>query len=125
MKGWLLRFLYYALPTLALAVIVLAMNAGPLLKRPLGPQEDLPAQLKQVADLALSGRWEEARQGQDRLAQTWVKVKGRLRFSSTTDEIEVFDLLMAELQAAVEGRDQVLLRSAHLRMESLWQDLGS
>ncbi|HYF92027.1 MAG TPA: hypothetical protein VD969_07250 [Symbiobacteriaceae bacterium] len=125
MKGWLLKFLYYALPTLAMAVIVLSMNTGPVLKRPLGSHDDLPAQLEQVAALALSGRWEEAGRAEMRLAQTWARVKGRVSFTSTTDEIEIFDLLLAELQAAVDGRDHLLVRSAHLRLKSLWEDLGS
>lgn len=124
-KAWLFRMLYYGLPTLFLVGCVLALNSGPMLKRPLGSEDDVQAQLQQVAELALSGRWEEAGKAGEGLAQSWERVKRRVRFTSTTDEVEIFDLLLAELQAGVDGQDQSLVRSAHRRLMALWEDLGS
>lgn len=125
MKVWLLRTLYFGIPAVVLLVSIVAMNAGPILKRPVGGERSVPAHMARISELALTDRWAEAGEAGRELERTWEDVKGRVRFTSTIDDMEIFDLELAALIGAIEARDQSQLRIAHRRLQALWNDLGS
>lgn len=125
MKAWYLRTIYFGLPILVLALSVLSMNSGTILKRPMGDDDQVEARIQSVMDLAAAGRWQEANSAIDQALRSWQKVKGRIHFTSATDEIELFDLELAGLRGAVEGSDANQVRMAVRRLMALWEDLGS
>ena len=61
MRSRLLRLIYYGLPALVVAVSVLALNSGILLKRPSGEHDDVAGHLRLLLHHADTQRWEEAR----------------------------------------------------------------
>ena len=124
-RAWYFRTIYFGLPILILAVSVLGMNSGTILKRPMGNDDRVEASIQSVMDLAAAGRWSEASTAMEQAHSSWRKVKGRIHFTSATDEIELFDLELAGLQGAVEGGDTNQVRIAVRRLMALWEDLGS
>lgn len=125
MRGRLLRILYYGLPALIVAVSVLALNSGTFLKRPLGSHDDVAAHLRQLLDHTEGERWEDAGGAVYGLSEAWRRVRGRVRLTSTLEEVETFDLELAGLRGALETGDAALARISAHRLLALWEDLGS
>ncbi|MGE5675624.1 MAG: DUF4363 family protein [Mycobacterium leprae] len=125
MRKWLYRLLYFGVPVVVLALTVVIMNTGPVLKRPMGQNDDVEAKLSAVAELAVTGQWQDATATMEELNAAWHKVRERVRFHSEDREIEALDLEMAQLQGAVEGHSQADVRIATRRLQALWDDLAS
>jgi hypothetical protein len=125
MKAWLLKALYFGLPALLLAATVLVLNTGTIMKRPMSQDDNVPDNLQALLSLAVNQEWDEARSTVEHIHRAWNKVRGRVHITSTTDEIELFDLELAGLQGAVEGSDATQVRMAVRRLTALWDDLGS
>lgn len=125
MKGRLFQLLYYGLPALVIAVSVLALNSGPLLKRPIGNHGDVPAQLEALLPLAEAERWADAKAAAERVGADWERLRRRIHLTSARDEVETFDLELAALRGAIEAGDAALTRVAVRRLLALWADLGA
>lgn len=125
MKGRLLKAIYYGLPALIVAASVLTLNSGSLLKRPFGAHDDVPGHLQQLLSHTDGQRWEEAAEVERRVSEAWQRIRGRVRLTSTLDEVETFDLELAELRGALETGDAGQTRIAVYRLLALWEDLGS
>lgn len=124
MKGGLLRVLYYGIPTVILALTLLALNSGPLLLRPTGDGDDVKARLEAVSSLAQSERWQEAEEAVQELERAWERVRARTSFMLDVTEVEMFDLELAGLRGAVDARDLAEVRIAHRRLTALWNDFA-
>lgn len=124
MKATMLKLLYFSIPVLLLAASVFALNAGPLLKRPLSDQDDVPAKLKAVSSLAAAGRWEQAGTAATELQTAWHSVKRRVQLVASRNELQFISLSVADMQGAIAGHDPVQFRLAEQRLRSLWDALG-
>ncbi|BAD42252.1 DUF4363 family protein [Symbiobacterium thermophilum] len=125
MRSRLLRLIYYGLPALVVAVSVLALNSGILLKRPSGEHDDVAGHLRLLLHHADTQRWEEARDAARKAGEAWLRMRGRIHLTSARDEVETFDLELAGLRGALETGDPVQARIAVHRLLALWEDLGS
>lgn len=125
MQSRFLRWVYFGLPVLILALTVLSMNSGTILKRPFDSGDQVEARIQLVLDLAAADRWDEAGTAMEQVHQAWQRVKRRIHFTAATEELELFDLELAGLRGAVEGSDTNQVRIAVRRLMALWADLGS
>lgn len=124
MKPFGMKLLYYGLPTLVLIASVLTFNAGDVLKRPWGKADDVRRELSRSSALALDGRWDEANNAWLHLHTAWESVRKRIILTSDIDEMLTFDQLVAELQGAIEAKDDTQVRIAARKMEAIWAELG-
>lgn len=124
MKAWMMKALFYGLPMLVLVVSVLVFNAGGVLKKPLGKGDNVSLQLSHASALALDGKWDEAREAWLQLHTAWESVRKRIILTSDIDEMLTFDQLVAELQGAIESKDDTQVRIAARKMEAIWGELG-
>lgn len=122
MKAWLYRIIYFAIPLTAMALIVWSLNAGPMLMRPMGEDDDVEARLEEVGELALSGRWEEAAKAAEALQAAWNRVQPRIQYAYTREELDTFGDEVAALMGAVDGRSDTQVRISLRRLGALWND---
>lgn len=125
MRAWWLRILYFGIPAVALLAGVLAFNSNSFLLRPMGTADDVEARLEEVSTLALAGQWEGATAATEGLNRAWDQVKQRVLFSLAMQEVETFDIELAELWGAVDGRDKTAVRITTRRLRALWEDFKS
>jgi hypothetical protein len=124
MKATKLKLLYFSIPVLLLAASVFALNAGPLLKRPLGAGDDVPAKLSAISTLAAAGHWEQAASAAAELQAAWSSVRRRVQLVASRNELQYISLSLADMQGAVAVRDPVQFRLAEQRLRALWEALG-
>jgi ppGpp synthetase/RelA/SpoT-type nucleotidyltranferase len=124
MRGFALKIIYFSIPTLILAISILTLNSGQILKRPMTGTDDVRTQIQTVASHAVGDRWGEAERSVSDLYRAWEQVKRRVAITTPADLMADLDLEMAELRAAVEAQDAAQVRTQHRRLEVLWEDLG-
>jgi hypothetical protein len=120
----MVRLFYFGLPALLLVTVLTALNAGPILKRPMGAGEDVGGRLQAVANLAAAGEWSGAERAVTELDTAWKSVHRRVHFVSGEGEMREIQLALADLKGAVEGHDPLAVRQAYRRLNSLWDHLA-
>ena len=113
MRGRLLRLLYYGLPALDRR----RLGAGP----ELGDLPEAAVGEATTTSRHTSGSFSTTRKGSagrtpadaaHGLSEAWRRVRGRVRLTSTLEEVETFDLELAGLRGALETGDAGLARIA-------------
>lgn len=120
---WTIAF--FSVPVVAIALSVLALNSGPLLKRPASSAEDIPARIEEISTMAVAARWGEAEALAGQVDEVWDRVRGRLAFSSDSEDLSRFSLSLAELRGALAARDEQQVRIIHRRLIALWKEIGT
>ncbi|WP_374711496.1 DUF4363 family protein [Symbiobacterium terraclitae] len=124
MNARMRQLIYIGLPVVIVTVTVLLFNMGGILKRSFGADDDVAGRLNQLLSLTQQRDWDRAHTTIDDVSQAWQRVRGRIHITSTTDEIELFDLELAGLRGAVDTRDEVQANIAVRRLIALWEDIG-
>lgn len=124
MKATFLRLLYFGIPALVIALSIAALNAGPILKRPAGTQDNVVAALDQLSDHVTAGRWTEAAAAGAALDGAWQRVRQRVHLVAGESELRFFELSLAELQGAVAARAPAQFQVARRKVLTMWHNLA-
>lgn len=118
------KFLVISLPIVTIALFVLVMLSGNILKKPLGNDDNIPNSIDILIENVNQENWEAANQNLENFNRVWVKVVKRVQFSSERNEINNFSTSLARLQGALQAKDKSsALQELHEAYEH-WEDLG-
>lgn len=118
-KLWL-----YAIIILMLLLFGATMAAGPLLKLPLGGQDDLLGQVRTLEQLVSQGDWSAAETKAAEAATSWKRIVKRIQFSTERAKISEIGGILARLQGSVKARDpQGAMQEIYYFYEE-WNDFG-
>lgn len=118
------KFLVISIPIFTIALFVLIMLSGSILKNPLGKDDDIPGAIQIIIQDIQSENWESANANTEILSNTWEKIVKRVQFSSERDEINSFDLSMAQLRGAIMAQDKSSSFIALNEAYEQWDGLG-
>ncbi len=106
-----------------MALFLVVMTSGSILKRPLGSGDDVLGRMKEVGAAVDKSRWEEATRASQGLDSAWKKVSARIQISSEKDELLKFGESVQKLKAYLKAKERgdALAELAVLR--SLWGEL--
>ncbi|NLY90506.1 MAG: DUF4363 family protein [Firmicutes bacterium] len=111
------------IPALALALFVVLMNSGTVLKT-YGLADPVPPYFERIAMLISQDQWPVAGENAKRLEVAWRKVVRRLQFSEERDEINNFRHSLARLQGYIAAEDRGGALAELKELEETWEDLG-
>lgn len=117
------RLLIGTVVFLTLALFVVIMTSGSILKRPFGADDDVEGRLKDVNVAVDKTSWEEAVKATERLDSAWKKVSARIQVGSEKDEILRFGESVQKLKAALKARDRGNALSELAVLRAVWGEL--
>lgn len=118
------KFLVISLPIVTIALFILVMLSGNILKKPLGNEDNIPNFIEQLIENVNQENWEAANQNLENLSRVWEKVVKRVQYSSERNEINNFSTSLARLRGALQAEDKSSgLQELHEAYEH-WKDLG-
>lgn len=118
------KFLVKAIPIATIALFILVMLSGSILKRPLGKDDDIPGTIQLIMQDVESEKWEEAYKRTGELSEIWHKIVRRIQFSSERDEINGFSMDLACLKGAILAKDKPGAFMELSEAYEHWEELG-
>lgn len=118
------KFLVIAIPIATLALFVLIMLSGTILKQPLGKDDNIPESIQLIIkDIELEN-WDAANKKVEDLSNTWEKIVNRVQFSSERNQIDSFDINIARLRGAIIAKDKSSSYAELNEAYEHWENLG-
>lgn len=118
------KFLIYAIPVTLLAVFILIMQSGKILKKPISGNDNIPESINDMIEAVSNDSWEDADKKLESLTKAWDKVLTRVQFSSERDEINKISTCIARLKGAVRSKDKTNALMELNETYIHWEDLG-
>lgn len=118
------KFLIKAIPITALALFILIMQSGYLLKKSFGGNDDICGTINDMINVVNNESWDEASVKLQYLENAWDKVVGRIQFSSERDEINDFKKCIARLKGAVKAKDKLNALMELYEAYNCWDNIG-
>lgn len=118
------KFLVISIPIVTLALFVLIMLSGTILKQPLGTDDNIPESIQLIIkDIELEN-WDGANKKAEDLSNVWKKIVNRVQFSSERNQIDSFDISIARLRGAIIAKDKSSSYAELNEAYKHWENLG-
>jgi hypothetical protein len=117
-----LKWCLYVIPLVAITFL---LNAGPVLKRPMGTDDDVAGSLERVEQAALQEDWEQASSAWDQLRQAFVKVERRAEVVVEWNELQDFDMELARLRGAIQAEERSDVLALISVLKALFDEFGN
>lgn len=117
----LLRWATYGIPLLFFALL---MNAGPVLKRPLGQEDRLMAQLETTEQAVLAGDWAAAATAWEQVDRASALVVRRIQLMAERDEVQAFYQELARLRGSIQAQEAGAALGQISVLKGLYDELG-
>lgn len=122
--GKLIHFLLAkVIPALTLALFVVLMNSGKLLKTYALP-DPVPGYFDRLERLITQEQWPAAAENAKKMEAAWRRVVRRLQFSEERDEINNFRHSLARMKGYIAAADKGGALAELKELEETWADLG-
>lgn len=118
------KFLVITIPIVTLAIFILIMLSGGILKKPISNDDSVPDSIHQIIYEVESENWKDAEIKTDQLSALWKKIVRRVQFSSERDEINAFSSNIARLRGTIHARDKSGSFAELYEAYEHWDQLG-
>ncbi|WP_040210443.1 DUF4363 family protein [Clostridium polynesiense] len=118
------KFLVVSIPIATIAVFMIIMLSGSILKRPLGNDDNFQGSVDAVMQDVLEEDWERADKDAEKLNEVWKKILRRVQFSAERDEINALSASLARLEGAILAEDKASAVIELCASLEHWEGLG-
>jgi hypothetical protein len=102
----MIKFIYYLVPIVMLAIFVLSMNMGHYLKEPRGDFDNVPKYFEVVETDLTEGNWDMAKDDLEKLENAWEAVIPRIQFDAERDEINRLSISLTRMKGAIKAQEK-------------------
>ncbi|KGX88731.1 DUF4363 family protein [Pontibacillus marinus] len=118
------KFLLYLIPILTLAIFIVIMNSGSILKKSYGHDDRLVETVKKIEKEVANEEWENAEEHIKYIEEAWKKVTRRIQFSVEKEFILEISGVFAQIKGGIKGKDdQAVMENIYFFYE-LWDNLA-
>jgi hypothetical protein len=100
------KFFVIFTPIALIAVSMIIMLSGTLLKQPTGDWDNVLKHMDATTKAIMSDDWTLAEQSESKLETAWKAVTKRIQYSGERDEIHNFTVSVARLKASITAKDK-------------------
>jgi hypothetical protein len=116
------KFIINAIPITALALFILIMLSGHILKKTVGIS--IPQSIDDIIEAVNNDSWDKAGNILDDFEKAWDKVLIWIQFSSERDEINKINSCIARLKGAIAAKDKSNALMELHEAYNHWTNLG-
>lgn len=118
------KFIAYLIPALVLTLFAAVLLSPQFLKEPLGPNDDVAAQITTLENDISREDWTHAQADLKTLDNTWQRIVPRIQFGLDRENIDKIDTGIAQLRGAIAARDKGEALVSLNAVKKFWQDIG-
>lgn len=118
------KFLVISIPIVSLAIFVLIMLSGNILKKSFSKNNNIPQSIQLITQDIEAENWESANEKANNLSDTWKTIVKRVQFSSERNEINSFNTSVARLRGAIMAKDKSSSLMELNEAYEHWEGLG-
>jgi hypothetical protein len=119
------RVVLYIIPVLTLAAVVLFLNGGQYLKKPVEDTNDFPRCLQLLKEDINNEDWEAAGSDLDKLQASWNRVLTRIQYGVNRNEVHQINIRISRIRGAIQARDKTAALIEINELENHWNALGT
>ncbi|MBM7646049.1 hypothetical protein JOD45_002274 [Scopulibacillus daqui] len=117
------KFLYYCIPMVMIIGFVLIMASSPLLKQPMGKNDNVEKYIKIVNRNIIDEKWTDAAKNQKQLKSAWEKVVRRIQFGAERDEMNDINKNIARLKGYIKANDKADALAELSELKNHWYNI--
>ncbi|HYF91625.1 MAG TPA: hypothetical protein VD969_05235 [Symbiobacteriaceae bacterium] len=118
------KIIKWAVYVVPITVFVLLLNAGQLLKRPMGTGDDVRGSLSRLEESVLTEDWQGADAAWERTHRAVGIVMRRVQVDAERDELQDFSEELARLRGAVQAGERAAALEHISVLKALYDEWG-
>lgn len=118
------KFLTIFIPIFFLAICIMAMLSGPLLKKPWKEEENILQYINNIQVYCKEGEWDRSEKEIDKVEKAWESILRRVQYTSEVDEIDDIYNNIARMKGGIMAKDLGITLGSTEEIKTNWENLG-
>ena len=118
------KFLTIFIPIIFLAICIMAMLSGPLLKNPWTEDENIISFIDNIERFSEENQWEQSEKEVEKVEKAWESILKRVQYTSEVDEIDDIYNNIARMKGGIRAKDLGITLGATEEIKTNWENLG-